>query len=626
MSKYIKDEINFYKFLNVMRQLHEVTLEQVCGGLCSVSMMKQIEVGERLPEKQMRDCMMSRMGVLSEVYEDYLSVEEYEQWLLRQKLFESIEEKNIEQAERYLKSYQIYREQNMVEIQYCEAMKFLILQMKSTSLEIQRETIERAVKCTMPDMGMGLSEKVLLSEQELNLLIEYVRLCKVDDISEEKSLWRFRQYKTILNYMGNSHLERFSREKVYPKAAYYLCEEILHSSKTEEDLELGIKVCNQAIELLRDTGRLYYFVELVERLEKLIKELSKKKKKEELVEQMAALKEKRNWYEIIMELYKKYGVEPYMQNFCYLYQERDSYCISDVVKTRRNMLGMTREELCEGICSVKTLTRLELKKAKTQMSIVRQLFERLGLCAEYIRARVISSDYEVLQLAEKFAWYENNNIMKEWIWCLKELEKKLCMEIPQNRQFIEHSRFLLAVKLKEMSEEEFRKKMMETIEYMIPLECVMKEGKKFLSREEYTYIHSLAVHSNTEKDNPYMKVIEEVCEQRESGNGITMSVSTYEFLKMGLMSYWGNMGKYEESDELSSNLIKESLQNRRQVNLAEALYNNIWNERQQVLEHKKIHRKYEKEKDLEKCILLAKYGKQKKFIKFFEKELENWTT
>ena len=41
MEKYVKDEINFYKFLNVMRQLHEVTLEQVCEGLCLVSMMNK---------------------------------------------------------------------------------------------------------------------------------------------------------------------------------------------------------------------------------------------------------------------------------------------------------------------------------------------------------------------------------------------------------------------------------------------------------------------------------------------------------------------------------------------------------------------------------------------------------
>lgn len=59
MPKYVKDEINFHSFLDLMRQFHEVTLEQICEGLCSISMMKRIESGDRLPEKQMRDRMMS---------------------------------------------------------------------------------------------------------------------------------------------------------------------------------------------------------------------------------------------------------------------------------------------------------------------------------------------------------------------------------------------------------------------------------------------------------------------------------------------------------------------------------------------------------------------------------------
>ena len=52
------------------------------------------------------------------------------------------------------------------------------------------------------------------------------------------------------------------------------------------------------------------------------------------------------------------------------------------------MFGLTKAQLCDGICSLKTLTRLELKKAKTQMPIVRELFERLGLCPEYITAAI----------------------------------------------------------------------------------------------------------------------------------------------------------------------------------------------------------------------------------------------
>lgn len=156
MSKYIKDEINFHKFLNVVRQFHEVTLEQACEGLCSISMMKRIESGERLPEKQMRDRILARMGVPLEGYEDYLSVEEYEQWGLRQKLLRSIENKSVADAEEYLEAYRIYEKQNSIEVQYCDAMELMILQMKKAPMEKQQTVIEHAVELTMPKIENGL--------------------------------------------------------------------------------------------------------------------------------------------------------------------------------------------------------------------------------------------------------------------------------------------------------------------------------------------------------------------------------------------------------------------------------------------------------------------------------------
>ena len=70
-----------------------------------------------------------------------------------------------------------------------------------------------------------------------------------------------------------------------------------------------------------------------------------------------------------MELYTKHNVSPYMEYFCHLYWEMESYCIGDVIRIRRQMFGMTKEQLCKGICSVKTLTRMEHKQVKTQMPI-----------------------------------------------------------------------------------------------------------------------------------------------------------------------------------------------------------------------------------------------------------------
>ena len=626
MPGHTKDEINFHRFLNATRQLHNVTLDQVCEGLCSRSMMLRIESGDRLPEKQMRDRILSRMGVIIEGYEDYLSIDEYEQWELRQKLLGSIERKEFVKAEQYLEKYRIYEKQNVVEEQYCKAMELMLLQLQNAPLAKQQPVIERAVKLTMSHIGNHLSEKVLLSEQELNLLIEYVRLRPYNGKPEEEFRWRCGQYKDIMNYIEHSRLDSFCRAKVYPKAVSYLCEKILEKSDRIEDWKEGIEACNQAIELLRDSRRLYYFIELVASLEKLVNKyeayLDEDDKQGERNNFREGLEEKLAWRDVIMELYTEYQVTPYMEHFCHLYWGMESYCIGDIIRTRRQMFGMTKEQLCEGICGIKTLTRLELKQAKTQMPIVRALFKRLGLCAEYIRARVITSDYEVLKLAEECVRYENNYQMEEWIWRLKELEQKLCMDIPQNKQFIKNSYCSLRLQLRKISKEEYMKEMLEALEYTIPLEYVMMSGKKFLSREERTYIHNIGINIGAVKDNPYMLVIANICKENDLENDLGGHIRKYEFLLTSIISYLGNIGDYEKSDELSKKLMKKSLQYRREGILAETMYNNLWNYQQRLREGKEIERVYEEKKEIEKYILLSKFGKMDMLLKFFEQKLK----
>lgn len=621
----MKDEINFHSFLNVMRQITGVTLEQVCDGLCSVSMMKRIESGERLPEKLMRDRILARMGVSLEGYEDYLPTEEYEHWLMRQRIVKNIEKRELDEAWRCLEKYREHGEQNVVAKQFCEAMKLMLLQLQDVSPARRAEVAERAVRLTMPRIDNGLSEYMLLSEQEINLLIEFVWLCEYPGGPEQEFEWRCRQYKDILHYIEQSHLDIHCRAMIYPKVVYYLCEIILEKARTEENIKFGIHICNQAIEVLRNSAKLYYFVELVEVFERLANEqfevLRKSARIEEMKQIQASLAEKLSWREVMMGLYTEHEVNPYMTDFCYMYWEEESYCIGDVIRIRREMFGMTKAQLCEGICSEKTLTRIEHKRAKTQMPIVRALFERLGLCAEYIRARVISSDYEVLQLAEKCAQYENNYKIIDWESCLDELEQKLCLDIPQNKQVVMHSRYFLRLHKKELTKEEWKRRIIGVIEYTIPLECAMKPGEKFLTREEYTYIRNVGVVSEPEKDNPYMLLVKEICEQEEKDDKETRYIGKYEFLVSGLIGYLGDVGKYDESNTMSTRLVKKSLVLRRSGNLARALYNNLWNEYKRL--GRKITRNEFCEKTLKSCISLSTFNKREYQMRFFEHILES---
>lgn len=49
------------------------------------------------------------------------------------------------------------------------------------------------------------------------------------------------------------------------------------------------------------------------------------------------------------------------------------------IKKRRKELGISQEDLCEGLCSVSTLSRLENNQQTPSRSLARQLLERLGL-------------------------------------------------------------------------------------------------------------------------------------------------------------------------------------------------------------------------------------------------------
>ena len=52
------------------------------------------------------------------------------------------------------------------------------------------------------------------------------------------------------------------------------------------------------------------------------------------------------------------------------------------------------------------------------------------------------------------------------------------------------------------------------------------------------------------------------------------------------------------------------------------MYNNLWNYQQRLREGKEIERVYEEKKEIEKYILLSKFGKMDMLLKFFEQKLK----
>ena len=117
----------------------------------------------------------------------------------------------------------------------------------------------------------------------------------------------------------------------------------------------SLRICDQAIEMLRNTGRAFYLLELLEMKARLLESMGQQLQESE--ELRSAYQECTQLADLFRKLSAEYSVPAYMRDCVYLYQQRWVFYIGDVLRIRREMYGLTQKELCSGICSVKTLRR-----------------------------------------------------------------------------------------------------------------------------------------------------------------------------------------------------------------------------------------------------------------------------
>lgn len=75
--------------------------------------------------------------------------------------------------------------------------------------------------------------------------------------------------------------------------------------------------------------------------------------------------------------------------------------IGKVLQEERKKQNLSQEELCDGICAVSTLSRVENEKGNTSMRIINALLQRLGLDGGRFYARLTTQEQEVENLSKE---------------------------------------------------------------------------------------------------------------------------------------------------------------------------------------------------------------------------------
>ncbi len=599
----------FACFLQRVRKERNIYLEQLAEGLMSASQLARIEKGQRPVHKNMRDRLLGRLGIASDLYENLLDIDDYRTWECQRNIMLAVEQQETQKAQQLIAEYGRQKlSKDKLKQQFCLVMKAEVLKQQNADSQEIGACYEQAVRLTIPDIEHFCLEKRLLSIQEVNMVLEYEFYHKDRDFLQKCAV--------LMSYVAASVYDELSKVKIYPKIVYYYLREVFSVAASEmpEQSEESLHVCNQAIEMLRNTGRAFYLIELLEAKCKLLKSIETDKEE---------YKECAELVKLFRELYCEYDVPVYMQDCVYLYRQRWVFYIGDVLRIRRKMYGLTQEELCKGICVPKTLRRIEKMERNMQQDMLGAVMRRLGLSKEYQRVWLVTNDAEVVKLSEELSSCRNNFEIEKAREILKQIKNKVSFDIPENRQyFIEALASLDWIEGK-ISKEEFAIRMENALKCTLNIDNIFNVDELYLTEMEMACIRKkMRVIENTEKVR-YVELLIHFFEQYERKKELSDCIVMFEFIMVCVTSELGNMGKYQEAVNLDKKVLRESLRYRRLWSVSNLLYEVLWNEYQQ--QNDDMHKKERITERLQECITFSHFCKQHYIEKFLREKInQEW--
>ena len=593
---------DFPTLVRKAREIQHITLEDLCKGICSFSMIGRIERGERYPDKELRDRILARLGVCSDGYENFLFQEDYLVWKRKQGIVNAIEKSNYETAENLLKYYDETGETDKLGRQFNLVMKAQIMQKRHEDREQIARLCEEAVKLTVSDIDRRAVGELCLSVQELDMILEYERYCHPERLAS--------RCEEILTYIKSDMFDIYSYVKIYPKVVYYL---YISTPEADRDWTRTLRLCNDGIEQLRTAGRMYYLWELLEiKKEGMTKLLNKVGDSKGAVTRQTLeniIKTTADWLDALDFVHNLCGTHRKMESSCYLYQQKEAYCVSDVIRRRREMLGLTKKKLCEGVCSEKTIGRLEANKTKPQIEVVRRLFEKMNLSGEYQRWQIVTDDVRAFPIYDELGRRINDREFEKVEELLNRLENYVSMENPINTQFKERIGVHLKLGQSKLTKEEACERFKIILEYTIPYQIAVKNIEKYLTNAEILCLLKIAVYTDDSRRKQIFDILVDLCTQMENDDGISEHIALWESIMTNLASIYGSMGKYTESNRISINIIKESIFCYRMNTFVQNLYSIAWNNEECKKKNIPTEEGYNPKDYLFKCLTLCQINK-----------------
>lgn len=260
-----------------------------------------------------------------------------------------------------------------------------------------------------------------------------------------------------------------------------------------------------------------------------------------------------------------------------------NYRTGDVIRLTRQAVGMTQETLCENICSVETLSRIENGKHKVKRETYRRLMERMERIPEKNYAICTGKHMELLEEKQEFEDAVSKFDYEKADICLQRLKEKIGDGV-LNEQYI--------VKAEALAD--YDNKRIDVGELIVRLEAAIRmtlpEYERYLDKEyPYTEQEVLALmnlagaYRRAKRYEDGIKIYRALLKSLQLGYMMERDSVILEIMVMRNMALiYGETEKYEESNKL----LKEAIQLSKEMDygtmLPTALWQMAWNMMHQI--------------------------------------------
>lgn len=550
------------QLLGQIRLYEGVTIEKLADGLCSTSLLGRIEAGEREIDQQLADTFFQRLGKPAELYERILDEDEFQSWQTRQKIIQSLNNGDFAAAGAIAKEY-CASSSEVLDHQFCAIVEINCYAAEGADAARLFPMVSSALKLTQPELDKGGIATMLLSKNEGQLLFTILRLR--EDLEGYAAVEY--DYHALMHNFSQKRYE--ARERVYriPCVALRIIENDYAAGRYASALVL----CENLLEDLTREKSLLAYAELLEWKQRLHDAMGNPDRTPE---------------KLLCHLKNIMAYAPEQQKLLIPCEESGNiYCLNDVLRTRRILLGLSQEELAADICATNTLSRVENHRCNLQKRNRRTLLQRVNMSGERYDYEVVTDRYEDYILRSELDRMIKRGDMEK-AQELFELLRRRTPDTLTNRQYINNKSASLRFRLPaghpdKISVAEYAQQLKDAIRLTLPLDfddigawkpCVLAIN------EMLCFLSFANCCERLGKLEECLSILDYIrrCLGCSCKDG-TLYVDLYTRVQIGIASVLGSMKRYRESSTRVQECLALLIQNQRSDLLPWCLLGEAWN-------------------------------------------------